>query len=123
MLFKGIVSKANYDTVEGFTLGDIYIQGEGEYQGSEYHIWYKNEHMASWKDGKIDVTVPDLICVFDEKANEPLLNPHIHEGMQVSVIGLPAPEQWRTPRGIEIFGPRYFGIDADYLPIEEKYRQ
>lgn len=123
MLFKGTVSKADYDTVEGFTLGDIFIQGEGEYQGSEYHIWYKNEHMASWKDGKIDVTVPDLICVFDEKANEPLLNPHIHEGMQVSVIGLPAPEQWRTPRGIEIFGPRYFGIDADYLPIEEKYRQ
>lgn len=123
MLFKGVVSKASYETVEGFTVGDIYITGEAEYQGNEYHIWYKNEHMASWKDGKIDITVPDLICVFDENENEPLLNPHIHKGIKVSVIGLPAPEQWRTARGIEIFGPRYFGIDADYLPIEEKYRE
>jgi uncharacterized protein len=26
---------------------------------------------------------------------------------------------WRTTRGIELTGPRAFGYDLDYLPIEE----
>jgi hypothetical protein len=24
----------------------------------------------------------------------------------------------RTPKGIETFGPRYFGYDVDYTPVE-----
>jgi len=26
---------------------------------------------------------------------------------------------WRTPKGIELFSPRHFGFDLDYVPIEE----
>lgn len=26
---------------------------------------------------------------------------------------------WRTPKGIEVIGPRHFGFDFDYQPIEE----
>ncbi len=46
---------------------------------------------------------------------------HFHEGMRVSVIGLPAPGEWRTPRGLEAFGPAYIGYDGEYVPIEQKY--
>lgn len=123
MLFKGHVSKHHYDTVEGFTVGDVYLAGEGEYAGSEYHIWFKNEHMAAWRDGKVDVTVPDLICLFNDDTNEPNLNPYYSVGMKATVIGLPAPEQWRSERGLEIFGPRHFNLDFDYTPIEKNHKK
>ena len=35
------------------------------------------------------------------------------------MVGIPAHAMWRVPKGIEIFGPRYFGYDFDYVTIEE----
>ena len=122
VLFKGRVSGYKWDTVDGFTIGDVFIEGEGGYAGSNYEIWYKNEHIISWKDGSVDVTVPDLICIISDDTKEPLTNPNYEEGMKVSVLGFPAPKGWRTKEGLEIFGPRHFGYDFDYIPIEDKYR-
>ena len=34
-------------------------------------------------------------------------------------IAIPASPMWRVPKGIEVFGPRYFGFNFDYLPIED----
>lgn len=121
VLFRGRVTDYNWDTVDGFTIGDVCIEGEGEYTGSTYKIWYKNEHIVSWKDGGVDVTVPDLICIIKEDSKEPLTNPNYETGMKVSVFGLPAPKEWRTREGIEAFGPRHFGYDIEYTPIEDKY--
>jgi DUF917 family protein len=121
VLFKGRVTRHHYDTIEGFTIGDVYIRGEEEYAGSQYHIWFKNEHIIAWRDDKVDVTVPDLICVFDEENGEPNLNPYFRDEMKVSVIGLPAPQPWRTERGLELFGPKHFGFDVDYQPIEKTH--
>lgn len=123
MLFQGRVSNFQYDTIEGFTVGDVDIEGEGEYAGSRYHIWFKNEHIIAWRNGEVDVTVPDLICVFNDETNEPNLNPYFQNGMRVSVIGLPAPAQWRTPRGLELFGPKHFGFDIDYQPLEARHKK
>ncbi len=38
LLFKGRVTRHGYDTVEGFTLGEVAIQGEEEYFGSDYKV-------------------------------------------------------------------------------------
>jgi uncharacterized protein len=121
MLFEGSVTSHHYDTVDGFTLGEVMLKGEGDYANSEYKIYFKNEHMISWRDGEIDVTIPDLIIVFNENTVEPNLNPYFKEGMKVSVIGLPGPAEWRTKRGLEVFGPAYIGYDMEYIPIETRY--
>jgi len=52
---------------------------------------------------------------------EPVTNPDFKPGLRVSVIGLPAPKEWRTERGLEIFGPKSFGFDVAYQPIENRY--
>ncbi len=122
LLFKGEVSKHHYETVEGFTVGDVYIEGKSEYQGSQYHIWFKNENLMAWRDGEVDATTPDLICIFNDDENEPNLNPFFSEGMNVSVIGMPAPAQWRTQRGLELLGPGHFGFDIAYEPIEKRHK-
>ena len=33
---------------------------------------------------------------------------------------IPAPTHWRTPKGLELVGPRYFGYDLDYKPFAPK---
>jgi uncharacterized protein len=119
-LFKGEVDQFQYETAEGFTVGEIGMRGSGEYAGQAYRIMFKNEHMISWRDGQVDVTIPDLICVFDDEKNEPVINPHLWVGQKVSVIGLPAPKEWRTPRGLEVFGPKYLGYEFEYVPLEER---
>ncbi len=118
ILFQGRVQQHGYETVDGFTIGDVYIHGEGDYDGSDYHVWFKNEHIVAWRDDRWDVSVPDLICIFDDETNMPNLNPHFREGQQVTVIGLPSPAEWRTPRGLGILGPAHFGFDHPYVPLE-----
>jgi len=34
------------------------------------------------------------------------------------IIGMPCAGIWRSERGIELVGPRYFKYDVDYTPIE-----
>ena len=121
VLFKGRVTAHHYDTIDGFTIGEVLLRGEGPDAGSTYKIMFKNEHMLSWRDGQVDVTIPDLIIVYNEDTNEPNLNPYFSDGMNVTVIGLPAPAEWRTPRGLAAFGPAYIGYDLEYSPIEKKY--
>lgn len=119
-LFRGTVSRASWRDQAGFTVGEIHIRGEGRYAGSDYRIWYKNEHMASWRDGDVDVTVPDLICVLEPDSAQPVINPDAKEGLAVAVVGFPAPAVWRTEKGLAIFGPRYAGVERDYVPIERR---
>ena len=115
-MFRGVVTKSTYETRDGFTFGDTEIRGAGEYAGHTLRVWYQNENIISWLDGEIFVTVPDLICLFDLDEKMPQLNTYAREGENVAVIALPAPNEWTTQRGLEIFGPRFFGYDVDYTP-------
>jgi DUF917 family protein len=117
MLFKGKVSAHHYDTIDGFTVGETELIGTGDYENHTYLIKYKNENMISYLDGKVDVTVPDLICTIDSDGVPPT-NPYAEEGQELSVFGLPSPDVWKTPRGMSVFGPRAFGYDVDYIPIK-----
>lgn len=116
-MFNGVVTRSHFETRDGYTFGDTVIQGTGEYEGHTLHIWYQNENIISWLDDKFFVTVPDLICVFDLDEKMPQLNPYAREGENVAVICLPAPAEWTTQRGLEVFGPRSFGYDVDYVPF------
>ncbi|HHW03332.1 MAG TPA: DUF917 family protein, partial [Thermoanaerobacterales bacterium] len=67
------------------------------------------------------VTVPDLICIVSDDTKQPVTNPNFEPGLRVSVIGLPAPKEWRTSEGLKVFGPKHFGYDIEYVPIEKKF--
>ena len=121
-LFKGTVTQAPWAVKDGFTIGELIIAGKDNYLGHQYRIWYKNEHIISWFDSDPDVTVPDLICVLDPKTGEAITNPNCKEGMEVAVIGYPAPEIWRSSRGLGLFGPSYFGYRIQYESMEENRR-
>jgi hypothetical protein len=121
-LFTGVVNGADWKIEEGFTIGELNVSGRGQDGGHRYRIWYKNEHIIAWLDDVPDVTAPDLICVLDPETGEAITNPNCKEGVEIAVIGYPAPEKWRSKQGLELFGPRHFGYDLSYRPIEENSR-
>lgn len=121
ILFEGTIKDdCVFEIKEGFTYGDIIITGKGAFEGQTGNIWFKNENIMAWINGEVAITAPDLICVLESKTGEPITNPNCKYGMDVSMVGFPAPEQWRTAKGLEVLGPRYFGFDVDYTPIENR---
>ncbi len=119
-LFRGTVAEAWWKDEAGFTVGEMRLRGLDADAGSEYRIRFKNEHMVAWRDGRVDATIPDLICVLECGSAEPVLNPDAREGLEVAVVGFPAPAAWRTDQGLAIFGPRYAGVAEEYVPVERR---
>lgn len=123
LLFKGIVAgDTDWKNKAGFTIGEIHIRGEDGFRGDTYRIWFKNENMLSWKNGKTHAVCPDLICVTDT-CGYPILNPDCKDGMEVVVLGFKSPEIWRTERGLRILCPRFFGFDDSWTPIEKLMKE
>jgi len=119
LLFEGRVSNKKWEDRDGYTLGEYEIVGVRKSSNHEFRIWFKNENHISWLDGQPYVTSPDLLIVVDRETGEPLTNMNIAEGQTVAVIGLRSAEVYRERLGITILGPRHFGFDIDYKPIEE----
>lgn len=45
--------------------GTSIIEETNEYANSTMKIWYKNENLMAWRDGKAIATAPDLICIIN----------------------------------------------------------
>lgn len=116
-MFRGTVTESSFETRDGYTFGNTVLKGEGAYAGHTLRIWYQNENIISWLDGEPYVTVPDLICFFNLDEAMPQLNPYAKVGKKAAIIALPAPAEWTTARGLEIFGPESFGYDVKYRPF------
>jgi hypothetical protein len=103
---------------KGFTLGKVIMEGTNEYKGSTAELEFQNEWLIVKIDGVIKCLPPDLIALLDNETGEPIRTDIMKYGYRGSIILIPAHERMRTPKGIETFGPRYFGYDVDYTPVE-----
>ncbi len=114
VVFRGQITDCDWRTEAGFTLGSILMSGRGADAGVDYKITLKNENMAAWRNGEVHATVPDLICLIDTKTGQPITNPDYQSGQSVAVVILPAPDAFRSERGLATFGPSYAGVDAPF---------
>jgi hypothetical protein len=122
-LFQGKVTKAEEKGERGFTWHDVEMTGTGPYAGHTYRVWVKNENIVSWLDGKPDVMSPDLMYNLDPKTGWAIAGGGLGGypvGAEVVMVGraVLAPG-FRSAKGLEILGPRHFGFDFDYRPIED----
>jgi len=83
---------------------------------------FKNENHVSWLDGKPFVCSPDIVTIVDRETGEGFTNTVIDANHQVAVVGIKGLEAFRSERGLAGAGPRYFGFDIDYVPIEEQMK-
>ena len=125
-LFQGIVAKTTGKGDRGFTWWDVELTGTKEFAGHTYRVWVKNENNVTWLDGVPDAMSPDFIANLDPKTGDAHVGGELgsyKEGAEVAIIGWPSSPLWRTPKGIQVFGPRHFGFDFDYVPIEQLQKQ
>ncbi len=118
-LVTGKVSDVERHTTSGFVRGSVVIEGLGEDAGRLIRLELQNENLVALEQGRVLASVPDLISVLDVETADAIATERIKYGQRVVVIAFACDPVWRTERGISITGPRAFGYDFDYLPVEE----
>lgn len=119
-LFKGKISDVLREVRAGFNFGKVVLDGIGEDKGHSAYVEFQNENLTAVVDGKILATTPDLICLVDTETFTPVPTDALKYGKRVLVVGLKCFPLWRSKEGLELVGPRYFGVDTDYIPLEER---
>ena len=121
IIFKGKITDVRRYTVTGFARGDATFSGMDNFANQEMMINFQNEFLVAKVNDEFVATTPDLISVLDLETGEPITTEVLRYGMRVAVIAYPCDAKWRTDAGIELVGPRYFGYDVDYVPVEKVY--
>ena len=106
----------------GFNWVEAEIRGVGDFDGRTYRIYVKNENIVGWLDGELSAISPDYIYNLVPETGESNIGVGIggySVGEEIVIVGVPAPPQWRSEKGVELMGPRHFGFDFDYIPIEQ----
>ena len=119
-LFKGKITDVLREVRGAFNFGKVVLDGIGEDKGRSACVTFQNENLTTEVDGEILATVPDLICLVDTETFTPIPTDALKYGKRVLVVGLKCFPLWRTPEGLELVGPRYFGVDTDYIPLEQR---
>ena len=120
-LFVGRIIDVARKTQKGWALGETRISGVDAYDGREMTVRFQNEHLVAIENDEIVTSVPDLIAILDTERGEPITTENLRYGFRVTVIGIPSDAKWRTPEGIALGGPRHFGYDIDFTPVEQVF--
>jgi DUF917 family protein len=118
-IFKGKITDVERRTVAGFARGRLTADGLDEDTGETLEIEFQNENLVAVVSGKTAATVPDLVAILDSQTGQPITTEELRYGLRVQVIAAPCHPKWRSPEGLALVGPRYFGYEIDYIPVEQ----
>jgi DUF917 family protein len=119
ILITGKLTDVDRRLTGGFVRGSVIVEGLGAEQGRLVRVEIQNENLVALEDGQVRASVPDIITVLDTQTGEAIHTETLRYGQRVSVIAFACDPIWRTPRGLELAGPRAFGYDFDYVALEE----
>ncbi len=120
VLWRGKITDLNRRTETGFARGTATVEGLGDFEGRELQIDFQNEFLMAREGDRTLASTPDLITILDAESGHAITTESLRYGYRVAVLGLPCDARWRTPAGIDLAGPRYFGYDIEYVPVEER---
>lgn len=121
VIFSGKIVEVFRRTSEGFAKGSIRIQQLDVPNGLDpelLEIEFQNENLIARANGRVLAVVPDLICVLDADTAEPITTEELRYGQRVKVMAVSVPPIMRTPAALKVWGPRHFGFEMDYVPME-----
>jgi DUF917 family protein len=119
ILIEGKVTDVERRTEGGFVRGSVTIEGLRSDAGRLVRLELQNENLVALEDGDPLAMVPDIITVIDSESASAISTERIRYGQRVGVVAFPCDPLWRTPRGLELAGPRAFGYEFDYVPVEQ----
>lgn len=120
-LFQGKAVDIKRKIDGGFTKGEAQFEGINRYQQKSFKLFFQNEHLLAIDEATKEplAITPDLIAVLDAETGVPITTEGLRYGARVIVVAFPSHEKWRTEKGIETAGPKYFGYQYDYIPVEQ----
>jgi uncharacterized protein len=118
-LVEGKVTDVERRVTGGFVRGSAVVEGLRADAGRLLRLEIQNENLVALEDGEVRAMVPDIITVLDTQTGQAVHTERLRYGQRVTVIAFPCDPIWRTPRGLALAGPRAFGYDFDYVPVEE----
>lgn len=116
VLFDGKVTDLRREVTRGFAIGHCLLDAqEGD---SKMEVTFQNEHLVAKENGVTRAIVPDLISMVDRETGAPVTVEHLRYGQRLKVIATSAAPIMRTEESLAVFGPRVFGLEEDFVPIE-----
>lgn len=119
LLFHGKIQELQRDVVGGFTRGEAELTGVSAFLGQSLRLKFQNEMLIAHRNGELIAVTPDLICVLDLATGNPVTTESLRYGSRIAVLGAPCHPMWRSQRGLETAGPRHFGYEAKWQPVEQ----
>ncbi|MFE3837267.1 DUF917 domain-containing protein [Pseudogemmobacter sonorensis] len=99
----------------GWSVGIVTI---APFDGAEpWRIRIQNENLVVERGTEVVAVVPDLICVLDGDTAEAIPTERLRYGQRVDILGIRVPPIMRSPEALEVFGPKAFGLAAQYSPL------
>jgi DUF917 family protein len=120
VIFNGRVKDVLRRTVGGFARGEADIEGLDEFKGHRLKLAFQNEFLLAERDGETLVTTPDMITLLEAETGAPVTADAMRYGIRVAALAFPCAAAWRTPQGLKLVGPKYFGYDAEYKAFEPR---
>ena len=121
MIGEGKIIDLERKTEGGFTIGNVRIQSHNSASQCDrdiYELAFRNEYLVLRINGVIKTIVPDLVCVLDSETLDPINTESLKYGQRVTIMTMSAPQILRSQAGLNIVGPRSFGLDEDFVPME-----
>ncbi len=118
ILFEGKTADLLRETKDGWAMGRVLLEGRGACVGRRCEIQFQNEHLIAREDGRVLAIVPDLIAILDAATAEPITTEGLKYGQRVTVLGISAAPIMRTQEALAVFGPKAFGLDEPFTPLE-----
>ncbi len=120
-LFEGTATRVERETQGGFTWTTVTLEGDHECKGSKFTFKAKNEILVANKDGKLSAVAPDIITAVQPETGKCITAEKIRKEDKLVVMGIPAPEKWRTKKGLELWKDalKRANIKETYVALEK----
>jgi hypothetical protein len=119
VLVTGKLTDVERRVAGGFVRGRAEVEGLDGHRGRTVVLEIQNENLVALDGDRVLASVPDIITVLDSETAEAIHTERLRYGQRVSVVAFPCDPIWRSPRGLALAGPRSFGYDFDFIPVEE----
>lgn len=115
LLFDGKVVDLKRETANGWATGHAILEDKAQRRLS---ITFRNEYLRAQIGERTVAIVPDLLALLDRETAEPVTTEALKYGQRLKVVGASVPPIMRSPRALEVWGPKAFGFDEPFVPIE-----
>ena len=97
-LAKGTIIDIAQEIKQGFLEGSVTLD-------CGVKIMYRNEYLVATQGDQILAVTPDIIVMMEQESGIPITSESLQYGLRVHVLSLPAPEIWKTKKGLQLVGP------------------